>query len=101
MQVKIVLLIRRTAFCVFSVFSVHKFYNPQIKIKVVLQKLVVCPLSLNKILQNHCRKDQETRKKKIVLVTRHEFYFEAARALSLRQQIQRDRSRTQLKFGLR
>ena len=68
-QVKIVLLIKRTAFCV---FSVHKFYNPQIKIKVVSQKLVVSLLSLNKILQNHLRKDEETRKK-IVLVTRHEF----------------------------
>ena len=43
--------------------------NPQIKIKVVSQKLVVF---LNKILQNHSRKDEETRKK-IVLVTRHEF----------------------------
>ena len=64
-QVKIVLLIKLTAFC----FSVHKFYNPQIKIKVVSQKLVVF---LNKILQNHSRKDEETRKK-IVLVTRHEF----------------------------
>ena len=50
-------------------FSVYKFYNPQIKIKVVSQKLVVF---LNKILQNHSRKDEETRKK-IVLVTRHEF----------------------------
>ena len=62
-QVKIVLLIKRTL-C-FSVFSVHKFYNPQIKIKVVSQKLVVFPLSLNKILQNHLRKDEETRKKKL------------------------------------
>ena len=65
---KIVLLIKLTVFC----FSVHKFYNPQIKIKVVSQKLVVFPLSLNKILQNHSRKDEETRKN-IVLVTRHEF----------------------------